>query len=418
VVVEEIVERAIRAFWSAIQTMSDIIVDIVRFIVTAVDSVLESLYDRLFAPLVGGIIRALEFVFRVPFDVIEFIGNQVLRPFRFLYGVVSEVYHEIELGVFNVVDSVVRSVYGATVSMFVGVYNTVRSFYSSLRDLTVGYVYGVVSRLRSKLRELVAVNLWFYGCLKAFEGVGATFSLVDAGKAVALCVASVYASSYIGGLIDSLAPPVGSEFPGFIPRIDFPEVTSDMFPDLGVVVSPPVHFPVVGLSLMSGVAFADVRVVYVVPFDLVLGDSVSVSLGDVWVHPFARDLVLGDSVNVGLSDSWVGLVGMELGLSDSASVGLVDGWVYGFGYDLGDSVSVGLVDSWSFEIVDSVDVALGAGVASGLAVIDSVDMVVGAGVASGLAVIDSIDVVLGAGVASGSAVIDSIDVVLGGEVTY
>ena len=393
--VEEIVERVIRAFWDAIQAMGDVVVDIVRFIVVAVDSVLESLYDRLFAPFVGGIMRALEFVFRVPFDVIEFIGNQMLRPFRFLYGVVSEVYHEIELGVFNVVDSVVRSVYGATVSMFVGVYNTVRSFYSSLRDLTVGYVYGVVSRLRSKLRELVAVNLWFYGCLKAFEGVGATFSLVDAGKAVALCVASVYASSYIGGLIDSLAPPVGSEFPGFIPRVDFPEVTSDMFPDLGVVVSPPVHFPVVGLSFMSGVAFADVRVAYVVPFDLVLGDSVSVSLGDVWVHPFLRELGLSDSASIGLSDSWVGLVGMDLGLSDSVSVGLADGWVYGFGYDMGDSVSVGLGDSWSLGVSDSVDLLVGGGVDSSLSVIDYADVVVGTGVDSGLAVIDYADIILG-----------------------
>jgi len=400
VAVEEIVERVIRAFWDAIQTMSDVIVDIVRFIVTAVDSVLESLYDRLFAPFVGGIMRALEFVFRVPFDVIEFIGNQMLRPFRFLYGVVSEVYHEIELGVFNVVDSVVRSVYGATVSMFVGVYNAVRSFYVGMRDLTVGYVYGVVSRLRSKLRELVAVNLWFYGCLKAFEGVGATFSLFEAGKAVALCVASVYASSYIGGLIDSLAPPVGSEFPGFVPRVDFPEVTSDMFPGLGVVVSPPARFPVVGLSFMSGVAFADVRVVYSVPA--------------------VEGFVLSDSASIGLSDSWVSSVAVGLSLSDSVGIGLGDSWSFGWAdvIDLfvGDVVvGVPAVDSVGFvgEVVVGVPVVDNVGfvkdVVVGAPVVDNVGFVKDVVVSA-----PAVDSVGFAGdVAVGASVVDNVDLLVG-----
>jgi hypothetical protein len=135
------------------------------------------------------------------------------------------------------------------------------------------------------------------------------------------------ASSYIAGIITSLTPTPGMEFPGFIPPLDFPELRVEDMPGFSVVTPPPISFPTVGVSTLPFVVVMDLDVRYEVIGLLSLSDSVGLVLSDVWIVP--RDLVLGDSVSIGLSDVWSWVSGFDFSLSDDVGLGLTDDWSYG-----------------------------------------------------------------------------------------
>jgi hypothetical protein len=349
-------------------TIVDAFLGFVGTIVDKVDEALETLWRRLAKPVLDTVFPILGRILSFPGDVLEFIFGKAFDLFKFLFGFVSVPFHEIELTIYEIVVGVVRGVYDFVKLMFVNVYNTVRSFYVGVRDVTYTFIHSTVRRVRERLHTIITVDLWILGCWKAFQGSLESFSFGDFLKTAVLCMMAPVASGYIAGIITSLTPTPGTEFPGFIPSLEFPELRSEDMPGFSVVTPPPVSFPTVGVSTLPFVLVMDLNVVYEVVgvHDLGLSDSVGLSLVDGWSYGFVGMLNLTDSVILSLVDSWTyGLAGL-LSLSDSVGLGLVDGWSYGFVgmFGLGDVVDLSLIDDWSYGVVfglgldDFVDVVL------------------------------------------------------------
>jgi hypothetical protein len=311
---------------------------------STVDDVFEILWQRLAKPALQDIFPILGRILGFPGDVLEFIFGKAFGLFKFLFGFVSVPFHEIELKIYEVVVGVVSMVYGAVVSMFVNVYNAVRSVYVGVRDVTAGFILSTVRRIRERLHTIITVDLWIIGCWRAFQGSLESFSFGDFLKSAVLCLMAPVASGYIAGIITSLTPMPGTEFPGFIPSLEFPELRVEDMPGFSVVTPPPVSFPTVGVSTLPYVVVMDLNVRYEILGFYVLSDSVSIVLSDVWVVP--KNFVLGDNVSIDLSDGWGYSVGYVLGLSDSVGLSLVDGWSAGFNYGFDDGVNLSLFDSW------------------------------------------------------------------------
>jgi hypothetical protein len=154
------------------------------------------------------------------------------------------------------------------------------------------------------------------------------------------------ASGYIADIITSLTPTPGTEFPGFIPPLEFPELRVEDMPGFSVVVPPPVSFPTVGVSTLPFVLGMDLSVEYGVGVPgYGLSDSVVGMLSDLWSYSgVVVGFVLSDSVSVGLSDVWGYVTGFVLDLSDGVGLSLVDGWSHGVALDLSlvDLVDLGV----------------------------------------------------------------------------
>ena len=320
-------------------------------IASTVDSVLETLWQGFAKPVLQGIFPVLGRVLSFPGDALEFIFGKVFDLFKFLFGVISVPVHEIELKIYEVVVDAVSMVYRAVASMFVNVYNAVRGLYVGLRDVTAGFILSTVRRIRERLHTIITVDLWIIGCWKAFQGSLESFSFGDFLKSAVLCLMAPVASGYIAGIITSLTPTPGTEFPGFVPSLEFPELRVEDMPRFSVVTPPPVSFPTVGVSTLPFAPVMDLGVRYEVVGAYVLSDSVSVVLRDVWVVP--RGLDLSDSVSLSLGDVWGYGVGFNLGLDDSVGVVLSDGWSYVLArmLGLGDSAGLGLSDVWGYSVV-------------------------------------------------------------------
>jgi hypothetical protein len=425
----------------------DTVLDYAYKIASTVDGVLETLWQGLAKPVLQDIFPILRRILSFPGDALEFIFGKVFGLFKFLFGVVSVPFHEIELKIYEVVVDAVSKVYRAVASMFVNVYNAVRSVYVGVRDVTTGFILSTVRRIRERLHTIITVDLWILGCWKAFQGSLESFSFGDFLKTAVLCLMAPVASGYIAGIITSLTPTPGTEFPGFIPSLEFPELRSEDMPRFSVVAPPPVSFPTVGVSTLPFVLGMDLSVEYGVGVPgYVLSDSVGVMLSDLWSYSVVVvGFVLSDSVSIGLSDVWSYVSGYVLDLSDDVGLSLVDGWSYGLALNLslGDSVDLGLSDGWgwsvtfNFDLSDSVGVSLSDGWVVWMdeiqlvsfagvgvfypAIVDVNDLVVStvAGGVSYPAIVDVNDLIVSTVVVSVSypAVVDVVDLIVGAGVS-
>jgi hypothetical protein len=285
--------------------------------------------------------------------------------------------------------------------MFVNVYNAVRGLYVGLRDVTAGFILSTVRRIRERLHTIITVDLWILGCWRAFQGSLEGFSFGDFLKTAVLCLMAPVASGYIAGIIASLTPTPGTEFPGFVPSLEFPEIRVEDMPRFSVVTPPPISFPTVGVSTLPFALAVDLGVRYEVVsvFEVSFAPVMGLDVGYGVEYGYA----LWDSVGVSLSDEWGWEVGFNFDLSDSVGLDLSDGWIVwmdeiqlvsfaGVGVfypaiaDVVDSpaVVVSLVVSYP-AVVDVVDVGFSSvGVNTFYpATVDVVDLVVGAGVGVG-----------------------------------
>ncbi len=346
-------------------TIVDAVLKVVDKIVKAVDEALEFLWRNLVKPVLDLVLGILGRIFGFAWDVVEVVYSKVVDAFKAVYGFVSVHVYEIELRIHDIVVSAVRMVYDVVTSMFVNVYNVVRSLYVGLRDVTSGFILNVARRVRERLHTIITVDLWILGCWKAFQGSLESFSFGDFLRTAVLCMVAPVASGYIAGIITSLTPMPGTEFPGFIPSLEFPELRSEDMPGFSVVTPPPVSFPAVGVSALPYALVMDLNVLYEVVGAFVLSDSVGLGLRDVWVVP--RDLVLSDDVGVGFSDVWSYMYWRDLDLGDDVGLSLVDGWGYGVvsSLSLGDLVDLGLLDGWGYGVGFSYDLSDGVGIGLG-----------------------------------------------------
>jgi hypothetical protein len=379
-------------------TVVDAVLLFVNTIVEAVDGALEVLWQRFAKPVLQTVFPILWRIFSFPGDVLEFVFGKVSDLFRFVYGHVSVLVHEVEVKVFDVTISAVRAVYDVVVSMFVNVYNAVRGLYVGVRDVTASFIFGTVRRIRERLHTIITVDLWILGCWKAFQGSLENFSFGDFLKTAVLCMVAPFASSYIAGIITSLTPTPGTEFPGFIPQLEFPELKTEDLPRFVVAAPPPVRFPTVGVSTLPYVLAMDLSVRYevvgVAVEAYVLSDSVSMVLSDVWSYVAPEGYVLSDSVGLGLFDSWSVLMDVIL-LIRSVDVGVS----YPAIVDVIDLVSVSVGVAYP-AVVDTVDLVVSSVGVRHPAIVDVSDLVVSvtAGGVSYPATVDTVDLVVGAGV--------------------
>jgi hypothetical protein len=355
-----------------VETIVDAVLKFVSKIIGAIDEALEFLWRNLVKPVLDLVLGILGRIFGFAWDVVEVVYSKVVDAFKAVYGFVSVYVYEIELRIHDIVVSAVRMVYDAVTSMFVNVYNVVRGVYVGVRDVTYMFVHSTVRRIRERLHTIITVDLWILGCWKAFQGSLESFSFGDFLKSAVLCLMAPVASGYIAGIITSLTPTPGTEFPGFIPPLEFPELSVEDLPGFSVVAPPPVSFPTVGVSTLPFAPVMDLGVRYEV-------------VGVVFVG-----FVLSDSVDVGLGDAWGWSVGFNYDLSDSAGLSLVDSWVGGYVYSVDDSIGLGLSDSWSVSL-DEVSLVRSVGFdPSYPAVVDVVDLVGSAGLLGMYGVSDSV----------------------------
>jgi hypothetical protein len=231
-------------------TIVDAVLTFIGEIVGAIDGALEILWRDFAKPVLQTIFPILWKILSFPFDVLEFILGKAYDLLKYLYGLIDTLIHEVESKIYDIVVSAVRSVYDFVASMFVNVYNAVRSVYVGVRDVTTGFILGTVRRIRERLHTIITVDLWIIGCWKAFQGSLEGFSFGDFLKTAVLCMVAPVASGYIAGIITSLTPTPGTEFPGFIPPLDFPELRVEDMPRFAVVTPPPISFPTVGVSTL------------------------------------------------------------------------------------------------------------------------------------------------------------------------
>ena len=352
-----------------IKKVVDEVLEHIYRIVSKVDEALEILWRDFAEPTLQTIFPILGRILGFPVDVLEFILGKAYDLLVYLYGLIDILIHEVEFKIYDIVVSAVRSVYDFVTSMFVNVYNAVRSVYVGVRDVTTGFILSTVRRIRERLHTIITVDLWILGCWKAFQGSLESFSFGDFLKSAVLCLMAPVASGYIAGIITSLTPTPGTEFPGFVPSLEFPELRVEDLPGFSVVTPPPVSFPAIGVSTLPFALGMDLNVGYGVVGAFVLSDSVSVVLRDVWVVPGV--FVFSDSVSMGLSDVWSYVLGGMFGLSDGAGLGLVDSWSYsviGRSLDLSDSgVGLSLSDGWGYGLA----MMLGLDDSVGLSLFDS-----------------------------------------------
>jgi hypothetical protein len=442
-VVTDILNEAWEWFKEKVVEIVGTVVNAVLLFVDKVDEALETLWKKLAKPILDTVFPIIWRIFSFPGDVLEFIFGKVFDLFRFLYGQVSVLVHEVEVKIFDITVSAVRMVYDVVTSMFVNVYNAVRSLYAGVRDVTAGFILGTVRRVRERLHTIITVDLWILGCYKAFQGSLESFSFGDFLKSAVLCLLAPVASGYIAGIITSLTPTPGTEFPGFIPSLEFPELRVEDLPRFSVVAPPPVSFPTVGVSTLPFVAVMDLGVRYevvgVVVVGYVLSDSVSVELSDVWGYGVGRVLSLSDDVGLSLVDSWVG--GYVYSVDDSVGLGLSDSWVVwmdeiqlisfagvGVSYpaivDVNDIVVSAIAGGVSYPAVVDVNDIVVSAIAGGVsypAVVDVNDIVVSA-IAGGVsypAIVDVVDLVVStvSGGVSYPAIVDVIDLIVGAGVS-
>jgi hypothetical protein len=454
-VVTDILNEAWKWFkdrvFEIVETVVDAVLGFVGKIVGAIDGALEFLWRNLAKPVLQTIFPILWRIFSFPVDVLEFILGKVYDLLMYLYGLVDTLIHEVEVKIFDITVSAVRSVYDFVSTMFVNVYNAVRSLYVGLRDVTSGFILSTVRRIRERLHTIITVDLWILGCWRAFQGSLEGFSFGDFLKTAVLCLMAPVASGYIAGIITSLTPTPGTEFPGFVPSLEFPEIRVEDMPRFSVVTPPPIMFPTVGVSALPFAVVMDLGARYevagvpvitfapsvglsvgysVVVVGYVLSDSVGVSLSDLWSYSVAVvGYVLSDSVSIGLSDVWSYGVGRVFGFNDSVGLGLIDSWSYGLAGVLGlsDSCGLSLTDGWSYFV--RYDLGLSDGAGLGLfdawsVLLDEILLVRFAGFdVSYPAVVDMNDVVVStiAGSVSYPAVVDVADLVVStvsGDVSY
>jgi hypothetical protein len=323
--VRDILDTAWEWFKEKVVEIVKTVIDAVLLFVDVIDGALEILWQKFAKPTLQTVFPILWRIFSFPVDVLEFILGKAYDLFMYLYGLVDTLIHEVEFKIYDVVVSAVRSVYDFVTSMFVNVYNAVRSLYVGVRDVTSGFILGTVRRIRERLHTIITVDLWILGCWRAFQGSLESFSLGDFLKSAVLCLMAPVASGYIAGIITSLTPMPGTEFPGFIPPLDFPEIRVEDMPRFSVVTPPPISFPTVGVSTLPFAPVVDLGVRYEVVsvFEVAFAPVMGLDVGYVVEYGYA----LRDSVGVSLSDEWGWEVGFNFDLSDSAGIGLSDGWI-------------------------------------------------------------------------------------------